>query len=96
MLCFVFNIIGNTNTPQFLAGQALNGLGSPTLLCILGSRMFFNLKEAAEHGVNAGTNFQSHTVSSMAFGEGNGNEDIEQVELQDMSGRSVVRDVIYM
>ena len=45
----------------------VNALGSPTLLCILGSRMFFKLKEAAEHGVNAGTNWGSHTHSSIQF-----------------------------
>ena len=37
----------------------IDTLGSPTFLCILGSRMFFNLKEAAEHGVNVGTNWGS-------------------------------------
>ena len=44
-------------------------LGSPTLLCVLGSRMFFNLQEAAEHGVNIGTNWSSHSHTTMRFGE---------------------------
>ena len=47
----------------------LEGFGSPTLLCVAGSRMFFNLKEAAEHGVNIGTNWSSHTQSTMQFDE---------------------------
>ena len=47
----------------------VNALGSPTLLCILGSRMFFKLKEAAEHGVNGGTDWTSHTRSSIQFNE---------------------------
>ena len=44
-------------------------LGSPALLCVIGSRMFFNLKEAAEHGVNVGTNWSSHTYSGIQFAE---------------------------
>ena len=30
--------------------ETVLALGSPAFLCILGSRMFFNLKEAGEHG----------------------------------------------
>ena len=47
----------------------LEALGSTTLLCILGSRMFFNLKEAAEHGVNVGTNWSSYSHSAIHFDE---------------------------
>ena len=54
--------------------SVLNALGSPTLLCILGSRLFFNLKEAGEHGVNEGTNWGSHTVSSIHFEDGPGEQ----------------------
>ena len=46
---------------------ALNGLGSPVLLSVLGSRMFYNLKEAAEHGVNIGTNRSSYSHSAIRF-----------------------------
>ena len=42
-------------------------LGSATYLCVLGSRMLFNLKEAAEHGVNVGTNWSSHWQTTMRF-----------------------------
>ena len=45
------------------------GLGSPRILCILGSRKFFNLKEAAEHGVNVGTNWSSYSHSAIRFHE---------------------------
>ena len=41
--------------------------GNPSFLCLLGSRMFFNLKEAAEHGVNVGTNWASYTHSAIRF-----------------------------
>lgn len=47
----------------------LSALGSPTLLCILGSRMFFNLKEAGEQGVNVGTNWSSFSHSAIHFDE---------------------------
>ena len=43
--------------------SVIQAAGSPTLLCILGSRMFFNIKEAAEHGVNIGTNWASYLPS---------------------------------
>jgi hypothetical protein len=46
----------------------LDGLGSPTLLCILGSRLFFNVKEAGECGVNVGTNWDSYDMSEISFG----------------------------
>ena len=52
--------LGNVLAPLF---------GEPTLLCIAGSRIFFNLKEAAEHGVNIGTNWSSYSRSAIRFGE---------------------------
>ena len=52
-----------------VVGTLLSGFGSPTLLCVIGSRMFFNLKEAAEHGVNVGTNWSSYEHSTMRFNE---------------------------
>ena len=47
----------------------LAAAGSPTLLSVLGSRLFFNLKEAAEHGVNVGTNWSSYSHSAIHFDE---------------------------
>ena len=55
---------------SFLASTLLEGLGNPTILCILGSRIFFNLKEAAELGVNIGTNWSSYSHSAIHFEEG--------------------------
>ena len=52
-----------------LAEALLQTLGSPTILCIIGSRMFFNLKEAAEHGINIGTNWSSYSHSAIRFDE---------------------------
>ena len=51
------------DSDSFLVAALLQGFGSPTLLCVSGSRMFFNLKEAAEHGVNTGTNWSSYSHS---------------------------------
>ena len=49
--------------------STLGFLGSPTLLCILGSHMFFNVREAAERGVNIGTNWSSYSHSAIRFEE---------------------------
>ena len=62
----VFDIVGDlSGTSDAVAINIIAVLGSPTLLCILGSRMFFNLKEAAEHGVNVGTNWSSYEHSAL-------------------------------
>ncbi|OCB83890.1 hypothetical protein A7U60_g9096 [Sanghuangporus baumii] len=47
----------------------LGSLGNPSFLCILGTRMLFNLKEAGELGVNEGTSSRvpSGTISEMDF-----------------------------
>ena len=69
----VFAIVADLfNTTNAVALNVINVLGNPILLCILGSRMFFNLKEAAEHGVNVGTNWSSYSqsaTSTMHFNE---------------------------
>ena len=50
-------------------------LGNPSLLCVLGSHLLINLKEAGELGLNEGTNYRpgflSQSVSDMEFAEGN-------------------------
>ncbi|EJD00526.1 uncharacterized protein FOMMEDRAFT_159258 [Fomitiporia mediterranea MF3/22] len=45
-------------------------VATPTLLCVLGSHLLINLKEAGERGVNEGTNYRSKTVSDIEFAEG--------------------------
>ena len=52
----------------------LQEMGSPAFLCVLGSRLLFNIKEAAERGVNEGTSYKLKTLSNMDFAEGAGNE----------------------
>ena len=51
-------------TSSLVLSNIFQALGDPILLCVLGSRMFFNLKEAAEHGVNVGTNWSSYAHST--------------------------------
>ena len=55
------------SSDSFMATVLLEGIGSPTLLCVVGSRIFFNLKEAAEHDVNIGTNWSSYSHSAIHF-----------------------------
>ena len=73
----VFTIIGDRfDINGSVLYNTILTLGSPTWLCILGSRMFFNLKEAAEHGVNVGTNWSSYSHSAIRFDESQGVEDL--------------------
>lgn len=67
----MFNVVSDIYNVDidFTFAIVLDALGSPTLLCILGSRIFFNLKEAAEHGVNVGTNWSSYEHSTIRFDE---------------------------
>ena len=69
-LTSVINIVNDRFAFTTPLAVALAVLGSPTLLCIFGSRMFFNLKEAAEHGVNVGTNWSSYSGSTIRFEDG--------------------------
>ena len=68
------------NLAALLEGQTpavrefLLAIGHPSLLCILGSRMFFNLKEAGKQGLNEGTSYRPRTVSNMEFEQGEGGE----------------------
>ena len=74
ILVSVFQIVINFTVgpdTQFLA-VILNSLGNPALLSILGARLLFNMKEAGEHGVNEGTDWGSHTASSIHFEDGSG------------------------
>lgn len=68
MSCAILSLVGNrfAGSNRYLP-SILNGVGSPTLQCVLGSHLFFNLKEAGEHGVNEGTNWSSYTVTGIEF-----------------------------
>ena len=47
------------------AESILIALASPSLLCILGSRLFFNLKDAAERSV--GSDWSSYSPGAVGF-----------------------------
>ena len=65
----IAQLLADKFAESLLVDALLSGFGSPTLLCVAGSRMFFNLKEAAEHGVNIGTNWSSYSHSAIRFDE---------------------------
>ena len=68
IICCVFNIMNLKLeiSNEFLA-SLLAQAGSPSFLCILGSRMLINLKEAGKIGVNEGTNYRTNEMSVMQF-----------------------------
>ena len=69
-MCSVLTILDDElNSESVFAATVLQMFGNPTLLCVLGSRMFFNVKEAAEHNVNVGTNWSSYENSALHFEE---------------------------
>ncbi|KAH8106463.1 hypothetical protein DFH11DRAFT_1468308, partial [Phellopilus nigrolimitatus] len=53
--------------PNALLAALLAALGSPSLLCVLGSHLLVHLKEAAERGANGGTSYRMKTMSSIGF-----------------------------
>ncbi|KAH8106551.1 hypothetical protein DFH11DRAFT_1549884 [Phellopilus nigrolimitatus] len=50
-----------------LLAHLLNVLGSPSLLCVLGSHLLVHLKEAGERGANGGTSYRMKTMSGIEF-----------------------------
>ena len=69
LVCSIANIFNQELPVSLGMDNSLSWFGNPTLLCIMGSRMLFNLKEAAEHGVNVGTNWSSYSHSAILFEE---------------------------
>ncbi|EJC99532.1 uncharacterized protein FOMMEDRAFT_160599 [Fomitiporia mediterranea MF3/22] len=68
IMCCVFNILNfkvpvNNDVLEMFLQQA----GNPSFLCILGSRLLFNLKEAGKLGVNEGTNYRTTSMSTIEF-----------------------------
>ena len=65
LACSLFSILQFVKIDNEVLSNVFEGLGSPTLLCILGSHMMFNLKEAGERGLNVGTNLKSIALTTM-------------------------------
>ncbi|KAH8109836.1 hypothetical protein DFH11DRAFT_1515133, partial [Phellopilus nigrolimitatus] len=53
--------------PNAIVAQLLTILGSPSLLCVLGSHLLVHLKEAGERGANGGTSYRMKTMSNIEF-----------------------------
>ena len=51
--------------------NVLVSIGNPSFLCIIGSRLLINLKEAVESSLDEGTNYRSslRSVSDIIFAE---------------------------
>lgn len=64
----IFNILQFTTEIQshFLV-NLVTGLGSSSLLCIIGSKMLVNLKEVGRNGIGDDMSFDSLDISMMEF-----------------------------
>ena len=64
-------IIHTTNVKKsnIFAVSILEAVGNPAFLCVLGSRMLFNLIEAAEREQNEGTSYDASASSSRTLTE---------------------------
>ena len=69
LFCCALNIVNyEIDLENVFLTNLLTVAGSPTFLCIFGSRMLFNLKEAAEKGTIEGSNIKTQeTYSDIAF-----------------------------
>ncbi|THH02981.1 hypothetical protein EW145_g6637 [Phellinidium pouzarii] len=67
IFCCVARIIAGTTELSSLSSYALSILGSPGFLCVLGSRLLVDLKEAGEKGLNGGISYRAESVSDIEF-----------------------------
>ncbi|KAH8109805.1 hypothetical protein DFH11DRAFT_1515051 [Phellopilus nigrolimitatus] len=64
----VMEIMANQlDVPNALLAYLLTIVGSPSLLCVLGSHLLVHLKEAGERGANEGTSYRMKTMSNIEF-----------------------------
>lgn len=74
LACSIFNVIQDRIlAPNYYVVVLLQAIGNPSFLCVLGSRLLVNLREAGELGLNEGTNYRLSTrsVSGMEFADRN-------------------------
>ncbi|THH05848.1 hypothetical protein EW145_g4505 [Phellinidium pouzarii] len=67
IFCTIPRMMVNAIGLRTLLSNIMDAAGSPTLLCILGSRLLIHMKEAGERGVNKGTSYRMRTMSDIAF-----------------------------
>lgn len=69
ILVCMFDIVQNLTNGSETFNSALSVLANPALLSILGSRLLFNIKEAAARGLNGGMGWGGKmTISDIEFG----------------------------
>ena len=78
VLCDVSNILSNLLRGDSLSTRILSALGSPALLCVLGNRLLFNLKEAARTDEGS----KAFGLSSISFHE---RSEFESFELRQLN-----------
>lgn len=66
MSCSIINLV-DYQTTSVMEDAVLNGLGSPTLQSIYGSRLFLNLKKAGEQNKFENSENVSRFISAMEF-----------------------------
>ncbi|KAH8109163.1 hypothetical protein DFH11DRAFT_1548465 [Phellopilus nigrolimitatus] len=68
IFCSVMEIISaQLDVSNILLADFMTLLGSPSLLCVLGSHLLVHLKEAGERGVNEGMSYKMKTISNIEF-----------------------------
>ncbi|KAH8109217.1 hypothetical protein DFH11DRAFT_964304 [Phellopilus nigrolimitatus] len=68
IFCSCMKIMANQLfIPNPFLANLLGVLGSPSLLCVLGSHLLVHLKEAGERGANGGTSYRLKTMSNIEF-----------------------------
>ncbi|KAH8112170.1 hypothetical protein DFH11DRAFT_1545874 [Phellopilus nigrolimitatus] len=67
IFCSVMEIVSDQlNIRNVLLADLLAILGSPSLLCIVGSHLLVHLKEAGERGANGGTSYRVKSLKTMS------------------------------
>ncbi|KAH8109979.1 hypothetical protein DFH11DRAFT_1515033 [Phellopilus nigrolimitatus] len=67
IMCTSSCMANQLSISNVLLSYLLDALGNPSLLCVLGSHLLTNLKEAGERGANGGTSYRMKTTSSIEF-----------------------------
>ncbi|THH10923.1 hypothetical protein EW145_g993 [Phellinidium pouzarii] len=67
LFCSAAQIVAGSPEISGVLSDTLNVMGSPSLLCILGSRLLIRLKKAGERSVNGGTSCVTPSTSNMQF-----------------------------
>ena len=81
IFCSIINLVGYQSDYEFNSTRSsiVSILGDPSLLCLLGSRMFINLKEAGSSDVKGGS-------STSALSQQSGSSEVSDLQFADVSG----------